>query len=123
MDEIEFRREDITRERLDDEFIRNALAAVESHLSDTNFNVEALASEMCMSRATLHRRMQAQTGMSPTEFIRDIRLKKAAQLFSSQPNATITDVATRVGFATPQYLTKCFREKFGKSPKDFIDKP
>ncbi len=118
--EIELTREDITQTRLDDEFLRKAVQAVETHLSDPDFNVEALADEMCMSRANLHRRMKAASGLSSTDFIRDIRLKKAAQLFAMQPDVTITDVATRVGFATPRYFTKCFKEKFGVAPKDYV---
>lgn len=117
--EIELKREDVTQTRIDDEFLHKAVQTVEEHLADADFNVEALADAMCMSRANLHRRMKAQTGQSPTDFIRDIRLKKAAQIFASQPEATITDVAARVGFATPKYLAKCFKEKFGVAPKDY----
>jgi len=119
LDEIELTREDITEARINDEFLRKAVTTVEQHLSDTDFNVEALASAMCMSRTNLHRHMKAQTGLSPTDFIRDIRLKKAAQIFAAQPDVTITDVAARVGFATPKYLTKCFRNKFGMSPREY----
>jgi AraC-like DNA-binding protein len=60
--------------------------------------------------------------MSPTDFIRDIRLKKAAQLLLTQPEASITDIATRVGFATPKYFSRLFREKFGVAPKDYTGK-
>ncbi len=119
LDEIELKREDIMQNRLDDEFLSKAMQSVEAHLADTEFNVEALADAMCMSRANLHRRMKAQTDMSPTDFIRDIRLKKAAQLLLTQPEASISDIATRVGFATPKYFSRLFREKFGVGPKEY----
>lgn len=119
LDEIELKREDIMQTRLDDEFLSKAIQAVEAHLADTDFNVEALADAMCMSRANLHRRMKAQTDLSPTDFIRDIRLKKAAHLLLTQPEASITDIATRVGFATPKYFSRLFREKFGVAPKEY----
>ena len=101
LDEIQLKREDIMQKRIDDEFLSKALQTVETHLADTDFNVEAMADALSMSRANLHRRMKAQTDMSPTDFIRDIRLKKAASLLLTQPEASITDIATRVGFATP----------------------
>jgi AraC-like DNA-binding protein len=125
LDEIELKREDIMQNRLDDEFLNKAVQSVEAHLADTDFNVEALADAMCMSRANLHRRMKAQTDMSPTDFIRDIRLKKAAHLLLTQPDASITDIATRVGFATPKYFSRLFREKFGVTPKEYTgeDRP
>lgn len=119
LDEIEMKRDDIADQRWNDEFIRRAVVKTEEHLSDSNYNVEALADDLCMSRITLYRRLQEQTGQAPTEFIRDIRLKKAAQLLLQHPDATITDIARKVGFATPKYFSKCFKAKFGVLPKDY----
>jgi len=81
--------------------------------------VEQLSSDMCMSRMNLYRRLHALTGQSPTEFIRDLRLKKAAQMLQSMPDAPIVEVASKVGFATPSYFTKCFKQKFGVLPTQF----
>lgn len=119
LDEIEMKREDIDALKRDDEVLRRAISTIEEHLAEKDFNVEALADEMCMSRITLYRRLQELTGQSPTELIRDIRLKKAAQLIQQSPNATIADIARKVGFATPKYFSKCFKDKFGVLPKEY----
>jgi len=119
LNEIELKREDITHDRLDDEFLQKALATVEEHLSEPGFNVEALADALCMSRVTFYHRLQEQTGLTPTEFIRDVRLKKAALLLARGTHATIADVAGKVGFASPKYFSRLFREKFGVLPTQY----
>ena len=119
LSEIELKREDIARLQRDDDFLRRAIAKTEEHISDTEYNVEALSADMCMSRITFYHRIQEQTGLTPTDFIRDIRLKKAASLLCSNPQATVADVASKVGFATPKYFSKRFKEKFGVLPKDY----
>jgi AraC-like DNA-binding protein len=71
-----------------------------------------------MSRANLYRKLQALTGQSAKEFIQTIRLKRAAQLL--QKNAgNITEIAYEVGFKSPPYFTKCFRDQFGITPSKF----
>lgn len=72
-----------------------------------------------MSRTTFYRRLQKQTGQSPIDFIRDIRLKKAATLLLQESNATIADISRKVGFASPKYFTKCFCNKFGVTPREY----
>lgn len=123
LDEIELKREDISSDHWNDEFIRRAIAKVEENLSRTDYNVETLSTDMCMSRSTFYRRLQELTGQSPTDFIRDIRLKKAATLLRQDSHATISDIARKVGFSSPKYFSKCFREKFGVLPKDFNQEP
>ncbi|MBO4906981.1 MAG: helix-turn-helix domain-containing protein [Bacteroidaceae bacterium] len=119
LNEIEMTRDDISEQQRNDEFLKQAIAKVEEHLSETEYNVESLSSDLFMSRITLYRHIQEQTGQTPVEFIRDIRLKKAALLLSLQPEASVSDVARKVGFGTPKYFSKCFKEKFGVLPKDY----
>ena len=120
LDEIEMTRDDIADQQRDDEFLRRVITQIETHLSRTDYNVEALSDDMCMSRITLYRRLQEQTGLSPTDFIRDIRLKKAAQLLIQHPDATVVDISRKVGFTTPKYFSRCFKQKFGVLPKEYI---
>lgn len=101
------------------DFLKKAVALVEAHLADTEYSVEAFSSDMCMSRMSLYRKMQTVTGLSPNEFIRDIRLKNAASILRRHPDMTATQVAAKVGFATPKYFSKCFKEKFGASPSQY----
>lgn len=119
LDEIELRPEEITTTRIEDELLRQAITKVEEHLSDAEYNVEQLSTDLCMSRGTLYRKIQSLTGMSPVEFIRDIRLKQAATLLIGTPDASVSDIAHKVGFTTPSYFTRCFKEKFGVLPKQY----
>ena len=119
-----FRREiltspsEITVDSVNDKFLLRASKVVESNLGDPDFTVEQFAVEMAMSRSNLNRKIQALTTLTSTLFIRSIRLKRAAQLLKQQ-GATITEIAYDVGFTSSAYFTKCFREQFGKSPKEF----
>lgn len=101
--------------KFDKDFLQKAVCHVESHLSDPRYNVEQLSSDLCMSRMNLYRRIQSQTGRTPTEFIRDIRLKKAAAMLENSDIA-VKDVARMSGFSTPAYFSKCFKEMFGVLP-------
>ena len=99
----------------DKEFLALAKNHVEQHITDPQYNVEGLASDLCMSRSNLLRRIQSLTGLSPVEFIRDIRLKHAAKL-------AMSEVAQRVGFATPSYFAKCFKKRFGILPTQYANR-
>lgn len=122
LNEIELKRDDIGEYQFGDEFLRKTIDIIEKNISCQNYNVETLADDMCMSRITFYRHLHSMTGQTPSEFIRDIRLKKAASLLLQHPNVAISDVAHKVGFATPKYFSRCFKEKFGVLPKDYRTK-
>lgn len=119
LNEIALRPEELTNTRIDDEFMRKVVNKIEERLDDARYNVEMLSNDLCMSRNTLYRKLQMLTGMSPVEFIRDIRLKKAATLLLASPEASVTDISHKVGFSSPSYFTRCFKEKFGVLPKEY----
>ena len=73
---------------------------------------------MHVSHSTLFRKLQALTNLSPTAFIRNIRLKRAAQLLRDH-YGNVTEVSYEVGFSNPSYFSKCFKSFFGVSPVDF----
>jgi signal transduction histidine kinase/DNA-binding response OmpR family regulator len=100
---------------LDREFIKELLEVIDKNLSDPDFSVEVLQRKLFMSRSTLYRKIHALSGVSPVEFIRSYRLKRAAQLLGSR-QMTITDVAFQVGFSSSAYFTKCFKEQFQQLP-------
>jgi len=115
---VEVKVEDITANKVDEDFIIKAVHAVEKNLDNTEYAVEQLASDMCMSRMNLYRKLTTLTGQKPTEFIRTIRLKKAAQMIA-HGNLTIAEVADRTGFATHSHFSRIFKEMFGVLPSEY----
>ncbi len=99
-------------------FLERTIKIVENNIEDSSFDVEKFASEMFMSRSQLHRKLKALTGYSTTEFIRMIRLKRAAQLLQGN-SGTVSEIAYKVGFDNIGYFSKCFRETFGKPPSQY----
>lgn len=99
-------------------FLLMAKEHVERNIENPNYTTEQFASDMCMSRMSLYRKLQRTTGQSPTEFIRMMRLKEAARLLVGE-ECTVSEVVSRTGFATPSYFTKCFKEAFGVLPMEY----
>lgn len=103
---------------IDDKFILKARAIVEDNMSDTGFGVEKLADEMHLSRTQLFRKLKALASVSPSEFINNIRLQKAAHLIRARAD-TLTQISYSVGFNEQSYFAKKFRRKFGVSPSEY----
>ncbi|MFC2141205.1 two-component regulator propeller domain-containing protein, partial [Acidobacteriota bacterium] len=112
-----FQPERITVSPMDDEFYKTLQDTVETHLSDPDFNVEALSRVLQMSQATLYRKIQALTGETPTLFIRSYRIKRAAQLLEAHAG-NVSEVADKVGFLDKSYFARCFKEQFHCLPSD-----
>ncbi len=102
----------------DKKFLEKAVSIVEQNISDCEYNVERFSSDICMSRMSLYRKLHDQTGQTPSEFIRNIRLKRAAQILANS-DIPVKDVAAQVGFSTPSYFSKCFKEMFGVLPTQY----
>ncbi len=108
------------RQRIDDDdLLARAVLFVEKHIADPRYGVEQLSQDMCMSRMNLYRHLTRLSGLSPSAFIRDIRLKKAAATLRQHPNCSIVQLSREVGFATPSYFSRQFREKFGCLPSEY----
>lgn len=101
--------------RRENEFLRKFVGVIEAHLADSDLSVEDIGSEMCLSRVQLYRKVKALTGKSPVEIIREERLRRGHQLLADS-SLTISEIAYRVGFSSPSYFTKCYKDMFGKSP-------
>lgn len=91
------------------------------HLSDTNFSVTTLCKEIGCSRPQLYRKLRAINGMSPSEYIREVRLQKAAELLRNQAG-NVSEVAFQTGFNNLSYFSKTFQARFGSSPSEFSKK-
>lgn len=105
-------------QQLDNQFIQRIRAVIDAHLSESNFDVDGLCKALGISRTNLHRKLKALTGTSATEFIRKIRLQRAAQLVQ-QNTLTVSEIAYQVGFESLSYFSKSFQEEFGMSPSEY----
>jgi signal transduction histidine kinase/DNA-binding response OmpR family regulator len=112
---------DIATNSIDEKFIENLQAVMDQKLVESDFNTEAFAQAVGMSRMQLHRKLKALTGLSSTEFIRNQRLKLAAQLLKKS-EINVSQVGYTVGFNNHSYFTKCFKEQYGCSPSEYIKK-
>lgn len=102
----------------DEKFLRHAMEIVEENMSNSEFNIDMFATGMAVSRALLFSKIKALTDQTPNNFIKSLRLKRAAQILGD-PSLTISEVAYMVGFKDPKYFSKCFQSKFHKSPSLF----
>ena len=94
---------------------------IERNLSNTEIDVLQIASNLAMSRRTLYGKVKALTGQSIVEFIRNYRLRKAAQILA-QENIWISAVMERVGIDNASYFSRIFKTEFGESPSDFVSR-
>ena len=107
------------QDTLKDEWLKEAIAKVEAHMGDDGYSVEQLAADMCMSRMTFYRRIQSATGQKPTEFIRTIRLRRAAELLR-EGRMSITEISYATGFSSVSYFSRCFRTMYGVPPTQYV---
>ncbi|MBO9617020.1 MAG: response regulator [Dyadobacter sp.] len=103
---------------LDDKFLMKAKAIVEANMEDVLFSVEKMADEMSLSRTQLLRKLKALTGLAPNDFIRDLRLQKAAEMIRQKAD-TITQIGYAVGFNDQSYFSKSFKKEFGETPTEY----
>lgn len=107
----------LTSTNADKGLIQDALKHIEKNIDNASYSVEQLSKDLCMDRTGLYRKLSAIVGQTPSEFIRSVRLKKAAQLLLQ--GLSVSEVAGRVGFGTTSYFTKCFQEEFGIKPSQY----
>ncbi|MDF1550141.1 MAG: response regulator, partial [Bacteroidales bacterium] len=106
---------------MEEKLIKKAISFVEKNIAEAKFSVEDLSRELGMSRVYLYKKLLAITGKSPVEFIRIIRLKRGAQLLQKS-QFSVAEVAYKVGFNSPRYFSKYFKEEYGMLPTDFAKK-
>lgn len=98
------------------EFMEQVFAVIDTHLADVSFKVDTLADSLKLNNRTLRRKINSLTNLSPNEIIRNHRLRRAIPLLKKGEN--IAEVAFKVGFETPSYFSKCFKEGFGYLPSE-----
>lgn len=111
----------IAGNKADELFLSKLNSIIEQNISNTDFSIDALAEQLCISRSGLFSKIKVLTDMTPNELIHLVRLKKAAELLSTK-EYRINEICYLVGFNNPSYFSKCFQKQFGVLPKDFTTK-
>ncbi|MFV0391554.1 MAG: two-component regulator propeller domain-containing protein [Paludibacteraceae bacterium] len=109
----------IATNKLDQELLDKATEIVMNHLDDYDFNVSVFAQEMTLGRSKLYLKLKGIIGMTPNDFIINVRLKTAASMLINDNDLNISDITYRLGFNTPRYFSKCFKDLFGISPLNY----
>ena len=110
---------DTSINKRDAEFMKQLTEVIEKNLSNANIDVLQIASTLAMSRRTLYGKVKALTGQSVVEFIRNYRLRKAAQILAEE-DISISMVMDRVGIDNASYFSRIFKKEFGESPSEFV---
>lgn len=109
----------IEAESYDEKFLANVTRLIEEHISDSELNVNALCDWSATNNKQMYRKLKQLTGMTPVEYIKSIRMKKAAMLLQ-QKKFTVAEVMYMVGFSNHSYFSKCFQSEFGLTPKQYM---
>jgi YesN/AraC family two-component response regulator len=102
---------------LEEQFMNKVMEVIENHISEEEFSIEQFGKEVGMSRMQLHRKLKALTGKSASNYLRSVRLAKAKKMIEEK-TGSISEIAYSVGFSSPQYFTRSFKEEFGYPPSE-----
>ena len=108
----------ITANKDEETLIERILDAINQNMDNTEYTVDQLAREIGMSRANFYKKMQSMLGITPNEFLRNVRLKHAAHLLA-ETNYPVNQISLMVGFLTPRYFSQCFKKMFGVLPSEY----
>ena len=106
----------------DEQFVQRCIAKVKENIAEENYDRERFARDMCMSGSSLYKKLHALTGLGVMAFINDIRLKEACRIMRANPSITVNDLYVRVGYASPTYFRRLFKQQFGITPTEFLEK-
>ena len=101
---------------IDKSFLKQLRKIIQENLANSDLSVEQIGDEIGLSRVQLYRKVKALTGYSPVEIVRKARLTRARHLLQTT-DRTVSEVAYAVGFSTPSYFSKCYKDEFGENPK------
>jgi len=118
--EIHLSPSDITLNSYDDQLLEKILKVIEKHMSEPSLTVDFLGEKVGLSRVHLYRKLKALTNLSPSEFIKSMRMKRAANLLSKN-KINVSEVGYRVGFQDLNYFSKTFKKFYGYSPSDYAE--
>lgn len=111
----------LAADKEEEELMQRVLNAISQNMGNTDYTVDQLAKDIGMSRANFYKKMQSMLGITPNDFLRNVRLKHAAHLLT-ETDHTVSQVSLMVGFLTPRYFSQCFKKMFGVLPSEYGSK-
>ncbi|MGM9508957.1 two-component regulator propeller domain-containing protein [Larkinella sp. GY13] len=117
--EVWLRPSDVKLSNVDEAFLKRATACIEEHIDDANFDIEQLQESLNMSQMQLYRKLKSLTNLAGRDFIRYIRLQRAAQLLETG-QVTVSEAGYRVGFNDRSYFSRAFKKQFGHAPTEHL---
>lgn len=102
----------------DRKFMDKVMETIEKHLDNGDLTVEDIAGEVNMSRSVFFKKLKTLTGLSPVEFLKEIRMKRAAQLIETE-EYNMAQIAYMVGLNDSHYFSKCFKQQYGMTPTEY----
>ncbi len=102
---------------LNQQFLDRVMMVIDKHIAEEEFSIEEFGKDVGMSRSQMHRKLKALTGKSTSLYLRTVRLAKAKQMIENQ-TGTISEISYQVGFSSPAYFSRCFKEEFGFTPSE-----
>ena len=118
--QVEVKLSDVEVESPNEKFMQQLMVLIEKNMAKAEFSIEDMSREMYMSRVSLYKKLLSLTGKTPIEFLRQIRLKRAASLME-KTQMTVAEVAYEVGFNNPKYFSKYFKAEFDKLPSVYME--
>ena len=104
---------------IDKQFLEAVMKIMNDHISDASFDIGEFAREMAMGRTSFFMKLKGITGQTPNKFMTNVRLTKALEIMKSDPALSVGEVSYMVGFSSPSYFIKLFKELFGETPAAF----
>lgn len=111
---------ELVRTQKDKDFLEKFVGLVDENIDNSDFSIEKICLELSIGRTNLYKKIRSLTGQSMGEFIRGLRLKKAAKILITE-DVSISEVLYRVGINSNSYFTKSFKAQFGMTPTEFIN--
>ncbi len=117
--QIDYRPKEITVASVNELLMQRIMKVIEENMTNAEFSVDVFAKEAGMSTAQLYRKLTVLTGYAPNDFMRHMRLQRAADLLMKKAG-NVSEIGYQVGFNNLSYFSKCFKEKFGTLPSSFL---
>ena len=105
----------------DEQFMQQVMEYMEEQMDNPKLTIDDFASKLSLSRTVFYRKLKSIVGLTPVDFIRDIRIKRAIQLIDSE-RFNVSQIAYMTGFNDPKYFSKCFKRQMGVTPSEYKDK-